>query len=87
VSVVVVLALVSPAACAIPLTRARYVSLDGSFSFRYPRGWKVTERDRLCHQDMLRAQQNTFNHWMWCRGFRSTPFGYWRRRLAVPSIA
>lgn len=28
------------------------------------------------HQNMLWASQNTFNHWMWCQGFRSTPFGY-----------
>jgi len=28
------------------------------------------------HNSMMWARQNTFNHWMWCRGFRSTPFGY-----------
>ncbi len=28
------------------------------------------------HQNMLWASQNTFNHWMWRQGFRSTAFGY-----------
>ena len=28
------------------------------------------------HNSMMWARQNTFNHWMWCQGFRYTPFGY-----------
>ena len=28
------------------------------------------------HSILLQAQQATFNHWMWCQGYRYTPFGY-----------
>jgi hypothetical protein len=28
------------------------------------------------HTMMMQAQQATFNHWMFCQGYRRTPFGY-----------
>lgn len=74
------------------LTWAKYLSCDGSFSFHYPLGWQVEEGESAiavkalsgdelnarmwAHQNMLWANQNTFNHWRWCMGYTRTPFGY-----------
>ena len=30
----------------------------------------------IAHQNMLWSNQQTFNHYMWCRGYHATPFGY-----------
>lgn len=57
VGTIAALMLVSPAARAIPLTWAKYVSLDGSFSFHYPEGWKVTEGESAVVVDGLHGDE------------------------------